>query len=89
MTGLTFVDWQEPIGCGGVAVFPNDVIMVDDDGAVVIPAELLADVAAGAAEQERHGRLDHEPGGCRRRCPACIRRTRRTRPATRRGYKAR
>ena len=39
VAGLTFVDWQQPIGCGGVAVFPDDVIVVDDDGAVVIPAE--------------------------------------------------
>src|ERR1700733_13756020 len=28
VAGLTFVNWQEPIGCGGVAVFPDDVIMV-------------------------------------------------------------
>jgi regulator of RNase E activity RraA len=53
VTGLTFVNWQEPIGCGGVAVFPDDVIMVDDDGAVVIPQKLVADVAAIAADQER------------------------------------
>jgi regulator of RNase E activity RraA len=53
VTGLTFVNWQEPIGCGGVAVFPDDVIMVDDDGAVVIPQKLVADVAAVAADQER------------------------------------
>jgi regulator of RNase E activity RraA len=53
VAGLTFVNWQEPIGCGGVAVFPDDVIMVDDDGAVVIPQKLLADVAAAAADQER------------------------------------
>ena len=26
VAGLTFVGWQEPIDCGGVAVFPNDVI---------------------------------------------------------------
>jgi regulator of RNase E activity RraA len=53
VAGLTFVNWQEPIGCGGVAVFPDDVIMVDDDGAVVIPQKLLEDVAATAADQER------------------------------------
>src|SRR5271168_5162390 len=53
VAGLTFVNWQEPIGCGGVAVFPDDVIMVDDDGAVVIPQKLVADVAAVAADQER------------------------------------
>src|SRR6187401_2901563 len=40
VNGLTFVGWQEPIGCGGVAVLPNDVIVADGDGAVVIPAEL-------------------------------------------------
>ena len=51
--GLTFVGWGEPIGCGGVAVFPDDLIMVDDDGAVVIPAALVDAVAAEAAEQER------------------------------------
>ena len=53
VAGLTFVNWQEPIGCGGVAVFPNDVIVVDADGAVLIPAALLDDVIAAAVEQER------------------------------------
>src|ERR1700759_4593079 len=53
VAGLTFVAWQQPIACGGVAVFPDDVIMVDDDGAVVIPQKLVPDVAALAAEQER------------------------------------
>jgi regulator of RNase E activity RraA len=38
VAGLTFVGWQQPIGCGGVAVFPDDVVVVDDDGAVLIPA---------------------------------------------------
>jgi regulator of RNase E activity RraA len=54
VTGLTFVGWQEPIGCGGVAIMPNDVIVADVDGAVVIPAALLEDVVAAAVEQERH-----------------------------------
>jgi regulator of RNase E activity RraA len=53
VAGLTFVNWQDPIGCGGVAVFPDDVIMVDDDGAVVIPQKLVAEVSGIAAEQER------------------------------------
>jgi regulator of RNase E activity RraA len=52
VAGLTFVGWQEPIDCGGVAVFPNDVIVVDQDGAVLIPAALLEDVVAAATEQE-------------------------------------
>ncbi len=53
VAGLTFVNWQEPIGCGGVAIFPNDVILVDDDGAVVIPQKMLDEVLPIMVEQER------------------------------------
>lgn len=53
VAGLTFVGWQEPIACGGVAVFPNDVIVADADGAVLIPAALLDAVIPEAVEQER------------------------------------
>lgn len=53
VTGLTFVGWQEPIDCGGVAVFPNDVIVVDQDGAVLIPQAMLDEVIAASVEQER------------------------------------
>jgi len=53
VAGLTFVSWQEPIGCGGVAVFPNDVIVLDGDGAVLIPAAILDEVVEAATEQER------------------------------------
>lgn len=53
VAGLTFVGWQEPIACGGVAVFPDDIVVVDEDGAVLIPAAYLADVLAEAPEQER------------------------------------
>lgn len=53
VAGLTFVDWQRPIGCGGVAVFPGDVVVADDDGAVLIPDALLDDILLLAPEQER------------------------------------
>jgi regulator of RNase E activity RraA len=53
VNGLTFVGWQEPIGCGGCAVFPGDVIVCDDDGAVVIPQNLVSFVAEEGAEHER------------------------------------
>jgi regulator of RNase E activity RraA len=52
VAGLTFVGWQEPVDCGGVAVFPNDIVVVDQDGAVLVPATLLDDVIAAATEQE-------------------------------------
>ncbi len=53
VAGLTFVNWSEPIGCGGVAVFPDDVVVVDDDGAVLIPQALVDEIVAAAPEQER------------------------------------
>src|SRR5437763_7429549 len=53
VNGLTFVGWQEPIGCGGCAIFPGDVIVCDDDGAVVIPQDLVAFVAKDGEEHER------------------------------------
>ena len=53
VAGLTFVGWQEPVACGGVAVFPDDIIVADDDGAVLIPAASLDGVLAEAPEQER------------------------------------
>jgi regulator of RNase E activity RraA len=52
VAGLTFINWQEPIACGGVAIFPGDAIVADGDGAVVIPKTMLADVMAAAVEQE-------------------------------------
>jgi regulator of RNase E activity RraA len=52
VAGLTFINWQEPIGCGGVAIFPGDTIVADGDGAVVIPQGLLAEITEAAAEQE-------------------------------------
>jgi regulator of RNase E activity RraA len=52
VAGLTFVAWQEPIGCGGVAVFPDDLIVADRDGAVVVPKAMVDQVLAEALEQE-------------------------------------
>lgn len=53
VAGLTFVGWGEPIGCGGVAVFPNDIVVADQDGAVLIPQAFLEHVLAEGPEQER------------------------------------
>jgi regulator of RNase E activity RraA len=53
VAGLTFVGWQETIGCGGVAVVPGDIVVADRDGAVVVPQALLDEVLAEAVEQER------------------------------------
>jgi regulator of RNase E activity RraA len=47
------VEIDVPIACGGVAVYPGDMMVGDGDGVVVIPAHLAEEVAADAAEQER------------------------------------
>jgi regulator of RNase E activity RraA len=52
VNGLTFIGWQEPIGCGGCAIFPGDIIVADEDGAVVIPQNLVEFVATEGAEHE-------------------------------------
>lgn len=53
VAGLTFVGWQQPVGCGGVAVYPDDLIVADDDGAVLVPKHLIDDILPVAQEQER------------------------------------
>jgi len=46
------VDLNQPIACGGVAVFPGDVMVGDGEGVVVIPRHLADEVARDAGEQE-------------------------------------
>lgn len=53
VAALNFVGWQETIGCGGVTVVPGDIVVADQDGAVVIPAALVEAVTEMAVEQER------------------------------------
>ena len=57
IVGLAFAGFDEVIGCGGVAVCPGDVLVCDNDGAVVIPAAMAAEVAEAGIEQERFERF--------------------------------
>ncbi|GAA1022367.1 hypothetical protein Aple_076040 [Acrocarpospora pleiomorpha] len=45
-------DFDVAIGCGGATVLPGDIVVGDDDGVVVVPAALAADVLADVREQE-------------------------------------
>jgi regulator of RNase E activity RraA len=47
------VDIQVPIGCGGVTVFPGDVLVGDGDGIIVIPFERVVEIANEAIQMER------------------------------------
>lgn len=46
------LDINVPIGCGGVAVFPGDVLVGDRDGVMVIPAHLADEIAEVCAGME-------------------------------------
>ena len=43
---------QAPIACGGVAVVPNDIIVGDGEGIVVVPASMSRKVAEMAVTME-------------------------------------
>ncbi len=46
------VDYDLPIACGDVAVYPGDIMVGDADGVVAIPRAIVAEVARDAAQQE-------------------------------------
>ena len=55
-----------PIACAGVFVVPGDVIVADDDGAVVVPlalAQKIAEVSTEKTEWEVFSRMKLEEGG--------------------------
>ncbi|MBM4419169.1 MAG: ribonuclease activity regulator RraA [Chloroflexi bacterium] len=59
-----------PIACGGVTVVPGDIIVADDDGAVVVPIALAPQLAKKAGEHsewEEFSRLKLLEGGDLRR----------------------
>lgn len=45
---LVALECQVPIGCGGAQVRPGDIVGCDDDGVVVVPLEVAAEVAVHA-----------------------------------------
>ncbi|TXI87327.1 MULTISPECIES: ribonuclease activity regulator RraA [unclassified Cupriavidus] len=52
-TNLTMhqaLEFNVPIGCGDVAVFPGDVVVGDGEGVVIVPRHLAEEVAAEAVE---------------------------------------
>ena len=47
------VDLQLPVGCGGVAVYPGDVLVGDGDGVIVIPVEIADEISQEAIKMEQ------------------------------------
>ena len=48
---------NQPIGCGGVAVYPGDIMVGDREGVVAIPSHMAEDIAHEAQAQERQERF--------------------------------
>lgn len=46
------LEYGKPIGCGGVAIYPGDIVVGDADGVIVIPAAMADEVAREASRQE-------------------------------------
>lgn len=53
MANLRPVEVQTPVGIRGVPVYPGDIIVADEDGAIVVPRHLADEVARDSFEQER------------------------------------
>ena len=53
MANLHPVEVQTPVGICGVPVYPGDVIVADEDGAIVVPRGIADEVAGDSFEQER------------------------------------
>lgn len=43
---------QQPISCGGVPIFPDDIVVGDSDGVVVVPAHLAQALATAGLEMD-------------------------------------
>ena len=56
---MRFIEKDCPIGIGGVAIYPGDVVVADGDGVIVVPRKVARDVARYAwqeASNDKKGR---------------------------------
>jgi len=48
---IRFTDKDIPIGIGGVAIYPGDIVVADGDGVIVVPRKMAKDVAKYAWQE--------------------------------------
>ena len=58
--GLHPVDFNLPIGCAGVAVYPGDIVVGDSEGVVILPAAMAEELAEEAAETAAYDEFAEE-----------------------------
>jgi len=46
-------EFNQPVFCGGVKVFPNDIVVADEDGIAIIPHDLEDEILALAQEKAK------------------------------------
>ena len=46
------IETQVPIACGEVAVYPDDIVVADTDGVVIVPQAIADNISQPAADQE-------------------------------------
>jgi regulator of RNase E activity RraA len=69
-TNIFPVGVNVPVACGGTTVMPGDIVVADDDGAVVVPIKLAPALLAAASqhvEWEDFSRMRLAQGGDLRR----------------------
>ncbi len=59
--GLMLVEVQGPVCCGGVPIFPGDIVVGDAEGVVAVPAAMAKSVAEGGLS------MDHLEGWVNRK----------------------
>jgi len=55
---LQFDAENVPIACGGVTVYPKDLIVADGDGVIVVPVEIAEEVAKWAKEEHEQDKIN-------------------------------
>ena len=51
-----FIEKDIPIGIGGAAIYPGDVVVADGDGVIIVPRKLARDVAKWARKENVNDR---------------------------------
>lgn len=55
---LRFCEKDTPIAIGGVAIYPGDVVVADNDGVIVVPRKMAVEVAKYAHQENSNDKIN-------------------------------